>query len=487
MQEYSNVTRLLCASVILVGKTFRKTLIEHFEQKYAATAPEIGLDTRQLMQVVTYVENWDKKRDNIRRQYGWWFLALAVILALVWIVTRSTALTLIVLFVVGGFIQWRQISEQEAYKTETLLEYFKQRNYNPDKINEVFGNIPIERDVESGLPGPDQNVVVYSGFLPFIGAGINLDRWSFATNITYGKENPLGEALTPTSFEVNELYDAVQERLNQLQFPGVRFQDMLYVNGLDIRENSTILPNKYGRPVQNLSNEVLQSFISNNDSLIRHYKWIHIHYAQDELILSFFLRFSLRGNNLFTEVSRFLLTPPADAYCELDNRRNTDEEEGSWFWRMVGKGIRAGLGAPFSLIGGVFLPLELLSEWSSRRNEKRLKEKREEEMIEEIDDNPRYDWGVATSIRHMVSSERYQHYFQLLDKEMYNRVIERTILDGIVDFLSDHNISTADLKERRTNILNNGVIVQGGNIETQALAVGQGAQATQQTTQTGGD
>ncbi len=480
MDKFNDVTRLLCASVILLGATFRNKLTEHFEQKYVATAPEIGLDMRLLMQVVALIEDWEEERSRIRRRFGWIFLALAIILVIVFAVSRSSALTLIVLFAVGAVIQWRQSAAQEQYDPETLLDHFKRRNYDPDKIQEVFGHIPLKPDIESGMPKSSQNVVVYSGFLPFIGAGINLDHWSFATNVTYGKEDPLsGQTLDPISFEVAELYQFVQERLNGLQFAGLHFQDMIYVNGLDIRDNDSILPNHYNRPVQELNSESLQAYLANNDPLIRYYKWIRVHYASDSLILSVFLRFSLRGNNLFTEHSRFLLTPPADAYRELDNRRQKDDEKG-WLRRIIDailKIIGYVVMAPFSLIGGVFLPLEYIGMWLGAWMEGRRKRKLDEAMCDEIDENPRYDWGISTSVRDMVSSQRYQHYFQVLDKEMYNKVIERTILDAIVDFLADHRISTTDLKERRTSILNTGIIVQGGNVEAQALAVGEGARA----------
>jgi hypothetical protein len=243
----------------------------------------------------------------------------------------------------------------------------------------------------------------------------------------------------------------------------------------------------YGRPAQTLNGDMLQSYIPNSDPQIRHYKWIRVHYANDSVILSFFLRFSLRGNNLFTELRIFLLTPPSEAYRELDNRRNVDEEESliqmivGWIARIVGMLVLA----PFSLLAAIFLPLELVGRWWQRRQEKRAEEEQEKELVEEIEENPLYNWGIASSIREVVSSNRYDHYFQMVDREMYYKVIERTILDSIVDFLGEHNISTTDLKERRTTILNNGVIVQGGNIEAQALAVGQSAQATQQTTETG--
>ena len=98
----------------------------------------------------------------------------------------------------------------------------------------------------------------------------------------------------------------------------------------------------------------------------------------------------------------------------------------------------------------------------------------------EIKHNPLYDYGIAQSIRQMVSSPRFAHYFQRLDQEMYVKIIEREMLDTIIEFLDDHNIDTSDIKERQTTILNQGVIVQGGDVQAESLAVGAGAQAVSQ-------
>jgi hypothetical protein len=45
-------------------------------------------------------------------------------------------------------------------------------------------------------------------------------------------------------------------------------------------------------------------------------------------------------------------------------------------------------------------------------------------------------------------------------------------------FLDAHGIDTSDLEERQTAVLNNGVIVTGGELRAQSLAVGQQARGT---------
>ena len=88
-----------------------------------------------------------------------------------------------------------------------------------------------------------------------------------------------------------------------------------------------------------------------------------------------------------------------------------------------------------------------------------------------------FDYGASTSIRELAASNLYSHYFQKLDKEMYLKLIERQILDSIINFLDAHNIDTSDLRARQDTILNNGVIVTGGSVEAQNLTVGERAKS----------
>jgi ATP-dependent Clp protease ATP-binding subunit ClpA len=68
-------------------------------------------------------------------------------------------------------------------------------------------------------------------------------------------------------------------------------------------------------------------------------------------------------------------------------------------------------------------------------------------------------------------------YFQKLDKEMHAKIVEQQLLDVLAKFLEDHGIDVSELKERGSYILNNGVMVSGGSIQAEGLAVGEGAQA----------
>ena len=60
---------------------------------------------------------------------------------------------------------------------------------------------------------------------------------------------------------------------------------------------------------------------------------------------------------------------------------------------------------------------------------------------------------------------------------MYLRLTERQILNGIIDFLDSKNIDTSDLKKREQVILNEGVIMTGGNVVAENIIVGKNAKS----------
>jgi hypothetical protein len=60
---------------------------------------------------------------------------------------------------------------------------------------------------------------------------------------------------------------------------------------------------------------------------------------------------------------------------------------------------------------------------------------------------------------------------------MYAKLLERRVLSLILEFLDDHDVDTSELVERQSIILNSGVMVSGGTLQADNLAVGERAVA----------
>lgn len=336
--------------------------------------------------------------------------------------------------------------------------------FRPDSIARQL-DPQLEQKLRDIFHTQDGNVIVYSGYSPFAGAGFNIGAWSFAVDVSKGKQDTSGETLTPVAFQVSELYDYVTEAVRELGLSNLCLEDKLYVNGQEIRDDPRFLPDKFARPYTQIDPALMQHFKETPSEYIRYYKCIRVTSWRGELVLSIFIRFMKAGKSLFAEGDYLLLPPVKEEYHEIDT------VESVWTVRKVLRLARQAfvqtfllwLSSPGKLFALVF------HNWLLMRSQRRV-----EDLIRE---NPAFDYGASTSLREAASSSVYRRYFQKLDKERYVKIIANQLLDSIVSFLDARNIDTTDLKKRQEAILNYGVIVSGGTLSAENIAVGDRAEA----------
>ena len=94
----------------------------------------------------------------------------------------------------------------------------------------------VKPAVKSALPAEEQNLIVYTGFVFFVGAGIDMDGWSFTVDISKPPEHQEG-AVAPVPFKVEELYAMITVRLLSLNLDGLVVKDIFFVNGREIKDD----------------------------------------------------------------------------------------------------------------------------------------------------------------------------------------------------------------------------------------------------------
>ena len=250
-------------------------------------------------------------------------------------------------------------------------------------------------------------------------------------------------------------------------------EDNLYINGQQISDIEKFLPDPFKRPITRVDDDFIQSFIEQPTDSVRHYKCLRITDWKGELTLSIFLRFSKVGQNLFIEANYYLLTPLRPYYRQYDAIKSQPSEED--IQKIAGQSALKAFVYVFLLI---FFPVVIPAYIQKDRGETEQKKKARENKIKEIKSNYSFNYGAITSLRERVSQEEYQRFFQKLDQEMYFKIIERRIVDGLSNFLDSKNIDTSDFKEAKSTILNHGVIVTNGSIHSESIAVGKQAQST---------
>jgi hypothetical protein len=57
------------------------------------------------------------------------------------------------------------------------------------------------------------------------------------------------------------------------------------------------------------------------------------------------------------------------------------------------------------------------------------------------------------------------------------KAFDQTIVELIYSYMEDHGVDVSDLRNKAMTIYNSGIMVQGGDVTAQAMAVGQGSAA----------
>ncbi|HME22391.1 MAG TPA: hypothetical protein VKI44_13785 [Acetobacteraceae bacterium] len=452
-------TRYLAAAAYS-DAAFRDSVLDHIErQEYRCRAPEFGIDERTVIEECRRADRRWKVRDA---------LLLAVLLAFLFlsgfmpdlqyvlsespedfgILLQVHAAELVLLVLIGAAILF----------TEVLLrEHFTLRRR--------FAKL-VRQNPEAAAPGTKttrQNLVVYGGYSPFVGSGLTLRDWSFSVNLQ--KAVGGGVRAGPNNLSVKALTDLVQSRLDDLRIPGLEHYHVLFADGRYIRNDRRLMPSPYNLPPRSVPDEIPFEEARDRETSRRTYLCIAITDWSGELVLTTYVRFKQGEANLFAEASSFIVPPLKQAYYQLDSM-----DLALKIRRLVALAIQSLIAAPFRLVWSPFsvyrIMMKPLQHWSVGRHTRKA-----------IDDNPLFNYGALTSIRQLGMEDRFRVYFQRLDRDMHMKTVEQCLIDAIVDCLEEHDIDTSDIRERRTAILNNGVMISGGVVTAESIAAGSGAKS----------
>jgi hypothetical protein len=424
---------------------------EYLGQRHRAIVSSDGVDMGLVLAHCLDARSRANRRDL--------FLCgvLALSLALLLVVPVQDTLILPAIY---GLLAWAILFWASWSEYRLVVNNFLKSNYNPYCI--PYQPDPRKREAIENVSAAQRNrAVVYSGFSPFVGAGIDVGGWSFAVD-TSRKCQDAGIQQSPLSFQVRDLYAALGGCLTGMAWPNAAIEDRIFVHGSDIGGDPRLLPDPMDRPCPVTDPAVIDSYVDATSNTVRHYKHIRLVEWDGELILSLFIRLTKPGRDLFVEADYFLLTPLRQDF------HRPDAIHPKRAWRH---GVSIALTSlPMTVLWPLtaLRVLEVISGWLQRR-----------EIRSSIREDATFDRGALSSIREQFSSGYYQRYFQKLDQEMYRKILEKHILDCIVDFLDDHLIDTSELKQRQQFIMNAGVMVSGGGsvINMGAMSVGERSRA----------
>lgn len=404
-------------------------IIDDYENKHKAKVVEVGINKDKI-----YEEAKKAKTRNSIASFIMIFPAFFIV---------ST-------FLDSGF--WDALP---GFLLVAIVITFKQLFIN-DKLNSIATN-----ESEYQLDTSNQNVIISGNYSPFVGYGNDLDSWSFTIN--FKKPSSIGNSTSKISIE--EIINCISNEIKR-NIPDTLINNKIFVNGKDIRHNSLFMNSIMAEPIVNVSENDINNYINNCHNNIRHYRHIEIPMWNNQVSLSIFLRCTLQGDQLFFEARYFLLPPIKSDLMILDNALSRTGF--SYFKNLVVQSLFKSL---FFWISGFILLFTWLSNIQTAvlesifgNAEDKIKRK-----------NETYNYGRNTSIRESLSGNTYHRYFQMLDKDQNYKISQYIIINTIVDYLDLKGISTEDIKQRQTTIINSGVIVNGGTVKAEQMSVGFGA------------
>jgi hypothetical protein len=300
----------------------------------------------------------------------------------------------------------------------------------------------------------DGNVVVYSGYWPFIGSGFELSRWSWSVAIDLaqgpdGSRRP-GSAPTVGAGEVSAyLIDAI----NDLRLEGCHAAERFYVSGRHVGSDNELYFHPKGphEPFPKLRSTIddVSRLEAKPVEFVRRYADIKVESWESELILSAFVRCARSPDYLSVEVNYFVLPPLQPHYHAIS---------GLHPWPTPHQLL--------VLVGNSLSRMPLLWLESPRRVAKWMarpvtRARREQVVAQAIRENRKFDYGALGSVRETGCDDEYAKFFQKEDIGRFHNIVDKHLLTNLCAFLEERGVDTSELKRTIRSIVNNGVWING--------------------------
>lgn len=334
---------------------------------------------------------------------------------------------------------------------ESLIRYYgaslnllRKDTFDPRKRPVALG-ARLEWKLQKNFTTGERNVIAYSGYRPFAGAGIYLSGWSLVVDTSLGAKervnNSTGEKRqTPLAFTMNDLYTEVEKDVLGLgvTLALLEVEGKLYVQGKYLPESPNFFNEKELCPVTSVDPALVGKYKEQPTEGIRYYQCLRFNFWRGEMILTAFVRFVRSGKDLFVEVNYLLLPPMDPDYYWVDEKENTPRLSKIWelYMRTFDGPIQMWLKAPS----------RLLRNYNHSR--------RQQNLVSIARRSPAFDYGARTSLRQFASDDSYHLFFQELDQQMYFKMVNKQILDTLATFLNAHQIDTTNVSKRGDTIMN---------------------------------
>lgn len=324
------------------------------------------------------------------------------------------------------------------------------------------------------------NMTIYGGDNPFIGTGPRLlnEDWSFAIELDRAPgpgRNSSRSAHKSGSYvpiDPAELHQALRARLLKLKDDGLPENERIsalsthdHVAGDGhCRWDSPVVDQARTMPYSQASPEAIDALIHHPAAGLRYYLrvcvsdegqpvWTRrrevIGRADQEIAVSAFIYVAVEGRMFYLQFVPTILPPIYQEYHLVD--RLPKVSSGEFMVKVILHAARTSfrdiVGAPFGVIGTVW---RMFAERRSYRSE-----------IKSASDYVYADIGARISVREFGGSATARNYIQVLDTVKYTRIVQRLVLDTVLDFLTEKGVDTSAYQESASAIITNSYTIHG--------------------------
>ncbi|MFJ3701518.1 MULTISPECIES: hypothetical protein [unclassified Streptomyces] len=434
-----------------------------------------------------------------RSRSGQGIVTLLLLIAFLWVLWRTVALSgaalsalmnglagngtghlIAALLVLAG---WTAVASVYRYRMEHRL-YALAIGRSVEQPDPPVAAVRLA-EIRAQQADPD---VVYSDYAPFVGAGIELDHWSFAIELVPDLDRKSsGVADRRAAFNVPEVHARIRRELLRFgeghNYPGDRLRG-LQVDDYVMKSGKRLGPSKdwsgtgdgtafhrtapdaraeaaemLGTPPDGPAGETWwpDSLDVFAEERLRHYLTVRVGSWGDEVVLTVFSRVQMQGGLLFLESRAFLLPPIARAYHRIDDILPPRDSKD---WTDL---VGAAFTSAFSQVADAPTDLAAASRTKTLTARSRYWYDRMRKTDRPVDHGPAY------SVRELAAEPHFQQLFQEMDVHRFLKSIQTRTVTAVRLSLRDAGYRTSEYDARTTVLFDRSVHVNGtlhGNVQT---------------------
>src|SRR5665213_855158 len=257
--EWTEATLLMCAAAYLDDTFAQDVLEEILHEHHRAVHIPTGIDIATVAKHCLAACRQQIVRDLL--------LTADIVLSVLLLLAKQDGKWL----VYGFLLAWLLVFCDKFFATYVVVvKRLSPANFS-SQMAPPAADPHMTRRIEELARDQRGNLTVYSGFLPFSGAGLQVGGWSFLIDLRRGTEEAFGETSTVREPTLGELYEATEHALGALDMTNMEIRDRLFVSGSDVRGDRRLMPDPLGPPLSWVDLDVLGHYMVSPTHQIRHY------------------------------------------------------------------------------------------------------------------------------------------------------------------------------------------------------------------------